>query len=132
MGSIPVGATFSQSRTVRKFPITFYFLWMTAGLMSCGSNSAPSDEKATLKNIDAILREHTCLACHRVDAPLVGPSYIEIASRGYSASEIIELIEHPRPENWPNYPPMAAVQSIPADELETIAAWIISLKNTNN
>jgi len=117
---------------VRKFPIAIYFIGVMAGLMGCQSNSTTHTEKTALKGVDALLREHTCLACHRVDAPLVGPSYLEIAARGYSASEIIELIEHPRPENWPNYPPMAAVQGIPADEAEIIAAWIVSLENPNN
>ena len=60
---------------------------------------------------------------------LIGPSYSEIATRGYSEEEIIELIKNPDQKNWPDYPPMAPITWVAEKELATIASWIKSLEN---
>jgi cytochrome c551/c552 len=82
-----------------------------------------SDKEANL-----ILTKNTCLACHKKGERAVGPSYREVAARGYSNAKIVELIYKPQPENWPELTPMAPMTNMPKAEAAKIAAWINSLK----
>jgi cytochrome c len=78
-------------------------------------------------DIDKLLQSYTCLACHRVDAKLIGPAYQEVAKKKYTKEQIVELIYTPKPSNWPGYPPMTPMKHVPKDEALKIASWIVSL-----
>jgi cytochrome c len=79
-------------------------------------------------DIEALLTKNTCLACHRADTKLIGPSYLEISKKKkYKPEQIVELIYNPKPSNWPGYVPMAALPNVPKDEALKIAKWISSL-----
>ena len=76
----------------------------------------------------ALLKKHTCLACHAKDKKVVGPSYEDIAKRGYSNKQILDLVYKPNPQNWPDYATeMAPMSHIPAKDVLKIAGWINSL-----
>lgn len=76
----------------------------------------------------ALLKKHTCLACHAKDKKVVGPSYEDIAKRGYSNRQILDLVYKPNPQNWPDYATeMAPMSHIPAKDVLKIAGWINSL-----
>ena len=77
--------------------------------------------------IEALLSKHTCLVCHKVETRLIGPAYIEVAKKKYTPEKMVELIYKPKPENWPGYPPMAAMPNVPKAEALKIAKWINSL-----
>ena len=79
-------------------------------------------------NIEKLLQKNTCLACHKVDVKLIGPSYKEVAKKKYKPEEIVALIKKPVPSNWPGYIPMAALPNIDETEALTIAKWITTLK----
>ena len=51
----------------------------------------------------ALLKKHTCLACHAKDKKVIGPSYEDIAKRKYSDQQILALVYKPNPQNWPDY-----------------------------
>lgn len=68
------------------------------------------------------------MGCHKMDKKLIGPSYLEIARRGYSEEQIVALIKYPVPKNWPEYPPMAPITWLANEDLTTIATWITSLE----
>lgn len=89
---------------------------------------ATAQKSAIPSEVKSLLAKSTCLGCHKVDRKLVGPSYQDIAARNYSEEEIIALIKEPKPENWPDYPPMAPITWVADEDLATIAAWITSLK----
>ncbi|PRY24793.1 cytochrome c551/c552 [Spirosoma oryzae] len=82
----------------------------------------------TYDEVKGLLTRHTCLACHQANKRQVGPAYADVAKRRYTNDQIVELIYHPKPTNWPDYatemPPMPQVPK--ADALK-IAAWINSL-----
>ncbi|MBO0931684.1 c-type cytochrome [Fibrella aquatilis] len=82
----------------------------------------------TYEEVRGLLTKNTCLACHNADKRQVGPAYKEVAKRGYTNDQLVELIYNPKPTNWPDYatemPPMPQVPK--ADALK-IAAWINSL-----
>lgn len=80
-------------------------------------------------DVEKLLQKNTCLACHKADTKLVGPSYIEVMKKKkYKPEQIVELIYKPKPANWPGYPPMAALANVPKDEALKIAKWITTLK----
>ena len=82
----------------------------------------------SLEVISPLLSKNTCSACHNQDTRQVGPSFDEIAKRNYTDKEIVDLIETPRPENWPDYAtPMPPMPHVPKDEALKIAQWINSL-----
>lgn len=79
-------------------------------------------------NIQKLLVKNTCLACHNPDTKLVGPSYKEVMQKKkYKPEQIVKLIYKPKPENWPGYPAMAALPSVPQNEALEIAKWIVTL-----
>jgi cytochrome c551/c552 len=86
-------------------------------------------EIAVPTDINDLLTKNTCLTCHNANEKLVGPAYVEIAKRDYTAEQIVELIYKPKPSNWPDYQtPMIGLPNVPKDEALKIANWIISLK----
>ncbi len=91
------------------------------------SVSVRAQEITPPAEISALLQKHTCLACHKPGVRLVGPAYTEVAKKKYTNEQIVELIYAPKPTNWPGYPPMMAVKSIPKDDALKVAAWINSL-----
>lgn len=78
--------------------------------------------------VENLLRNNTCVACHQEKNRMIGPSYRAIAGRNYSNERIVELIYNPEPKNWPEFAtPMAPMPQVPKDEALKIAAWINSL-----
>jgi cytochrome c551/c552 len=77
----------------------------------------------------ALLKKHTCLACHAKEAKVVGPSYADIAKRNYTDKQILELVYKPNPQNWPDYATeMAPMSHVPAGDVLKIASWINGLR----
>jgi cytochrome c551/c552 len=72
--------------------------------------------------------KHGCLVCHGILEKIVGPAYRDIAARGYSSDQVIELVHKPKPENWPGFMPMPPMPQVPAEEIRLIAEWINTLK----
>ncbi|MBJ6366673.1 c-type cytochrome [Snuella sedimenti] len=79
-------------------------------------------------DVQPLLTNNTCVACHNKEKRVVGPSFKAIAKRNYSNEKIVELIYNPQPKNWPEYAtPMAPMPQVPKAEALKIAAWINSL-----
>ncbi len=82
----------------------------------------------TDEEIQPLLTNNTCVACHSKDKRIVGPSFKSISKRHYSNERIVELIYNPQPKNWPEYAtPMAPMPQVPKEEALKIAAWINAL-----
>lgn len=75
-----------------------------------------------------LAEKHGCLACHSERVKIVGPSYREVAARNYSAEQMVELVQNPKPENWPGYMPMPPMPQVPVEDIRVIAEWINMLK----
>jgi len=106
---------------MKKLPlIAFALCFLGLGLES-KAQEFPDD-------IKPLMQKYTCIACHKVDARLVGPAYTDVAKKKYSVDKIIQLIANPVPSNWPGYPPMAAIKNVPKADAVKIAKWINSLK----
>lgn len=82
----------------------------------------------TFKEVEGLLTKYTCIACHSVTAKQVGPPYAEIAKRGYTDEQMVQLMYSPQPANWPDYPaPMPPMAHVPKADALKIAAYINSL-----
>jgi cytochrome c551/c552 len=93
------------------------------------STEATASEVVVPADINDLLTKNTCLTCHNANEKVVGPAYVEIAKRDYTAEQIVELIYKPKPSNWPDYQtPMVGLPNVPKEEALKIANWIISLK----
>jgi cytochrome c551/c552 len=78
--------------------------------------------------VKPLLEKNTCLACHAAEKKVVGPSYTDVAKRKYSNEKIVDLIYHPKPENWPDYAtPMPPMPQVTKEDATKIASWINSL-----
>lgn len=80
-------------------------------------------------DVEKLLQKYACLACHKVDAKLIGPAYMDVSKKKYTAAQIVELIYNPRPANWPGFPPMSPMKHVPEAEALKIAKWISGLSN---
>lgn len=93
------------------------------------AGEATTAEVVVPAEINDLLSKNTCLTCHNANEKVVGPAYVEIAKRDYTAEQIVELIYKPKPSNWPDYQtPMVGLPNVPKEEALKIANWIISLK----
>ncbi|MFZ4797212.1 MAG: c-type cytochrome [Bacteroidia bacterium] len=93
------------------------------------TTEAAAGEIVVPADINELLTKNTCLTCHNANEKVVGPAYVEVAKRNYTAEQIVELIYKPKPSNWPDYQtPMVGLPNVPKEEALKIANWIISLK----
>jgi len=90
--------------------------------------AAPKQKAVSEQEAMTLLTKHTCSACHKINERSVGPPYAEVAKRKYSTAQIVALVHNPKPENWPDYTPMAPMQHVPKKDIEKIAVWINSLR----
>ncbi len=78
---------------------------------------------------EELAKKHNCLACHKVDAKLVGPSYQEVAGR-YKAEDMGKLIEKVKKGGsgaWGQIP-MPPNPAVSDDDLKTLVTWILAQK----
>jgi cytochrome c len=79
-------------------------------------------------DVQALLEKHTCYSCHSVKKKMIGPTWPEIAQKGYTKKRFAQLVAKPEPQNWPTYSPMAALPKVPKADLDKIYEWVNSLK----
>lgn len=122
------------------------FFAVAALAVACGQSTPPSESTSSTTapttnevasasttiqipdDVNELLNKHTCLTCHAAGEKIVGPAYKEVATKNYTNEQIVELIHAPKPEHWPDYPPMAPLPNVPKEDALKIAAWINSLK----
>ena len=78
---------------------------------------------------EELAKKHNCLACHKVDAKLVGPSYKDVAAK-YKAEDMGKLIEKVKKGGsgaWGQIP-MPPNPAVSDDDLKTLVTWILSIK----
>ena len=85
---------------------------------------------AAFANAD-LAKEKNCLACHAVDAKLVGPGYKEVAAKykGDKTAEgkLVQKILKGGSGVWGPIP-MPANPQVSEAEAHTLAKWILSMK----
>lgn len=80
---------------------------------------------------EALAKEKNCLACHKVDAKLVGPAYQDVAEKfggqEGAADMLADKIQHGSQGVWGPVPMPPNAQVNP-EEAKQLAEWVLSLK----
>lgn len=117
--------------------MTTLFHWPGNGLaplvlvlvLALGAASpAPAQVDATAAQ--ALAEKHMCLACHKIDAKSVGPSYRDVAAKYASdpaaAEKLIQKVTKGGKGVWGNVP-MPPNKDVPVEDIKTIVVWVLSL-----
>ncbi len=107
-------------QTMKKLSLSIATVFAFA-LIAKGQVKPPDD-------ITALLQKSTCYTCHKADKKLIGPSWQDIAAKKYDEKKFIALVAKPVPSNWPGYPVMLGLPSVPKADLKKIYAWVATLK----
>ena len=130
LNNIPKGAKLppSELSTFSSAAATNVDQMSTAQLNSPDGPQVVTTAAPSESDIQVLLDQWTCSACHRKDSKQVGPAWKDIAKRNYTAERIKELVYNPEPQNWPDYAtPMAPMPHVPEEDVIKIANWINSL-----
>ena len=80
---------------------------------------------------EKLIAKSDCVACHKIDKKLIGPSYLDIANKYADNEKNITYLSNKIIKGgsgvWGTIP-MAAHASMKKDEAKTIAKYILSLK----
>ena len=82
--------------------------------------------KADLNDPAVLAESKGCLSCHSIDVKLVGPSYKEVASKGFDEATLVKSMMSGS-ENKYDVIPMPA-QDVTPDEAKKLALWILKMK----
>ncbi len=93
------------------------------------AGAAPANDAAAAG--EALAKEKNCLACHKVDAKLVGPAYQDVAEKfggqEGAADMLAEKIQKGSSGVWGPVPMPPNTQVSP-EEAKQLAEWVLSLK----
>ncbi len=81
--------------------------------------------------VKRVMGKYACTTCHAHEARLIGPSWAEMSKRGYTARQLVILVRQPKPERWPDYPPMQPIPHFTSEDAKIIADWLKQLKNAS-
>ncbi|MCB0532293.1 MAG: hypothetical protein H6574_02150 [Lewinellaceae bacterium] len=102
---------------MKKLPVVILILVISSGITA--QTMPPEIKKITDK--------YACNSCHVLNKRVVGPSWKDLSQKKYSAKKMLKLIREPQPGNWPDYPPMAPIQTISSAEVKLVADWLNGL-----
>nr|WP_218118050.1 MULTISPECIES: c-type cytochrome [Pelistega] len=85
---------------------------------------------ANAQDAQALANAKACMACHNVEAKVIGPSYKDVAAKYASDDKAIDLlvasIKGGSTGKWGSVP--MPPNPVTDDEAKTLATWILSLK----
>ena len=77
---------------------------------------------------EAMMKAKGCVACHKIDGKLIGPSYKEVAAK-YTAADVDKLAEKVQKGGkgvWGAIP--MTPNKVTPEEAKQLVTWILSLK----
>ncbi|KMN81643.1 hypothetical protein VK98_10965 [Chromobacterium sp. LK11] len=77
---------------------------------------------------EALLKQHNCLACHALDAKLVGPSYQQVAAKYKGQDATAKLIDKVKKGGSGSFGPvpMSPNPQVPDADLKVMVQWVLS------
>lgn len=92
---------------------------------------AAASNSADIKKGEALISKSDCLACHKVDAKLLGPSYKEVAAKyannASTVSQLANKIKSGGSGVW-GAVPMSPHPALSDDDAKAMVRYILSLK----
>ena len=115
----------------------FYLLLLTLSIISCGSKEATTKEATlsvpTPEKGEALFTENNCIACHKIDQKIIGPSLQETAKiyKEKKGNMVAFLKEEAEPiVNQELYETMKInlqiTKTMSDDELQSLEMYILS------
>lgn len=123
-----------------KLPAAIYLIVVTASLFlsACGQQQGSSAEGIVKSELYKLATMHGCTECHRINATVIGPSWMAIAERYQGAPTeearelLIERVKKGSQGNWYTWkggngmPPLE--KRVSADAIEKLVDYILSLR----
>ena len=106
-----------------------------AGAAAVGAAStaaaAPAGPAVDAVAAQALATKYACMACHKVDAKLIGPGLKEIAAKykddKTAEAKMIDKVKKGGGGVWGSVP-MPPHSHVPEAEVKTVVQWLLSLK----
>jgi cytochrome c len=103
------------------------FSAITAAILLMAGQVQAADAAAA----KALAQKSGCLACHSVDAKVLGPAYKDVAAKykGDKTAEakLIEKVKKGGSGVWGNIPMPANSPQVKDEDIKTIVQWVLSL-----
>ena len=97
---------------------------LVAGVLATGAaRAADSGEE--------LMKKDGCTACHSIDKKIVGPAYVEVATKYKGDKNAQATLEKKVKDggvgNWGQIP-MPPNAQVPANDIKELVTWILALK----
>jgi len=103
----------------------------TAAAPTAAAAAAPASPAVDAVAAQTLATKHACMACHKVDAKLIGPGLKEIAAKykGDKTAEakLVDKVKKGGSGVWGSVP-MPPHPQVPDAEVKTVVQWVLSLK----
>jgi cytochrome c len=103
------------------------FSAITAAVLLTAGQAQAADAAAA----KALAQKSGCLACHSVDAKVLGPAYKDVAAKykGDKSAEgkLIDKVKKGGSGVWGNIPMPANSPQVKDEDIKTIVEWILAL-----
>jgi cytochrome c len=103
------------------------FSAITAAILLMAGQAQAADAAAA----KALAQKSGCLACHSVDAKVLGPAYKDVAAKykGDKTAEakLVEKVKKGGSGVWGNIPMPANSPQVKDEDIKTIVGWILAL-----
>jgi cytochrome c len=103
------------------------FSAITAAILLMAGQAQAADAAAA----KALAQKSGCLACHSVDAKVLGPAYKDVAAKykGDKSAEgkLIDKVKKGGSGVWGNIPMPANSPQVKDEDIKTIVEWILAL-----
>ena len=122
----------------KKIAVVFLLMFSFLLFTGCSQQQSNTADKVIKTELFKLARTHGCSECHRINATVVGPSWMAIAERyqGAPTAEtralLIERINKGSQGNWYTWkggdgmPPLE--KRVAADVIEKLVDYILSLR----
>lgn len=103
----------------------------TAPATVAAAKPAAADDSADIKKGEALISKTDCLACHKVDGKILGPSYKEVAAKypnnAATIAQLVSKIKKGGSGVW-GAVPMSPHPALSDDDATLMVKYILSLK----
>lgn len=100
---------------------------LAASLFAVGSASAALDNTSA----EAMMKKDGCAACHNIDKKLIGPPYIDVATKYKgdkdAVTKLTDKVKKGGVGVWGQIP-MPPNAQIPEADIKDLVTWILTLK----
>ncbi|MEJ7692793.1 c-type cytochrome, partial [Daejeonella sp.] len=102
-----------------------------AATKPAATKPAAADDSADIKKGEALISRSDCLACHKVDVKLLGPSYKDVAAKyannAATVNQLVDKIKKGGSGVWGAIP-MSPHPALSDEDAKAMVRYILSLK----